>query len=117
MGEKSFPLLNKVNLLGFVKMKLLLTLITPILCLAIINITPDYRVFSKFGKETLFFYIYHVFLIQISNYLFGYFDIKPNLTILLSLSVFIIISLAYMNKIILLRKLLNPYSEFIKRTN
>lgn len=114
-GSKHFSAIGS-DLIDVCSMELITLVFTVLLSVSVIRLIPDFKVFSKLGNDSLFFYIYHVFLIKFYRFiLYRYLKLEPDYYSMLLVAGLVIISLLLMLKVPLLKKMLNPYTSFIKK--
>lgn len=78
------------------------------LAIAVLQIIPDMNMMAKKGKESLFFYVYHVFLIALLQYMVLWHAIPTSLPYIILYSIVITIILGWLLHVKLLRMMCQP---------
>lgn len=89
-------------------MLFIFTAIVMVIC--VINLTPNFKIFSKYGNNTLIFYIYHGLILTILFKIGTYYNITPSLLEQIVITTILIIGLAIFSNMRISHILLNPIS-------
>lgn len=109
-GVYSYYITNNDVLISFISRCLFIPLAL-IMSIAVINLSPNIILFSKLGKDTLLFYLYHGFGISAFKIMITYFNLPINIISLFIMSVFIVIGIYLFSKVKLSYFILNSFTK------
>lgn len=100
----SSPFIGLAARLGFIILAISMSI-------CFINLVPTQKTFTKLGKDTLLFYIYHGFIVIFIHYIFRCLDYTPNLAIMVIISVLVVLMIYLFSKFRISKSLLNPITS------
>lgn len=87
------------------------------MCIAVLSIVPNNKLFAEWGKQTILIYIYHAFATYALFILFKESVLPTGFLWLIIYSIIIISALLVLSKFKILKMILNPISTIIEKRN